>query len=69
MDRQMTTTTRPKLRRFDLAEALAFRRGSCVITMSENQWDTTLRAAYDSNWILLELDANENPIAAYRAAD
>lgn len=40
--------------------------GHCAITMSPGQWDNLLQSAYDSGWILLEVDENEKPIRAYR---
>jgi hypothetical protein len=36
------------------------------ITMAEDQWDEMLATAYDAGWILLELDDQERPVAAYR---
>ena len=36
------------------------------MTMSEGQWDGLLAAAYEHGWILLELDADERPMRAYR---
>jgi hypothetical protein len=43
--------------------------GARIITMAEGQWDAMLAAAYEQGWILLELDANEVPVRAYRKAD
>jgi hypothetical protein len=40
-----------------------------VITMSVGQWDVTLAQAYEMGWTLLELDANERPVRAYRRLD
>jgi hypothetical protein len=37
-----------------------------VMTMGEGQWDGMLAAAYAQGWVLLELDADERPVAAYR---
>jgi hypothetical protein len=45
---------------------LPLRPGCCYLTMSQNQWDATLHAGYDAGWILLELDDDERPVAAYR---
>jgi hypothetical protein len=56
---------RPDLRRIPLAEALPPRPG-LTVTMSPGQWDGLLAAAYDQGAVLLELDATETPIAAYR---
>jgi hypothetical protein len=51
-----------------LAEAItAWRRRSArVITMAVGQWDGVLASAYDLGWILLELDADERPVRAFR---
>ena len=58
------------LRPFPLAEAMAALLGgspsALIITMSIGQWDAALRAAYAQGWILLELDDDERPVAAYR---
>ena len=40
--------------------------GARVITMGTGQWDALLAAAYEQGWILLELDARERPVRAYR---
>lgn len=45
---------------------LGERPGQLVITMGEGQWDALLANAYEAGWILLELDANEVPLRAYR---
>jgi hypothetical protein len=37
-----------------------------VITLGHGQWDAMLSAAYDAGWVLLELDADEQPVAAYQ---
>ena len=39
---------------------------SVIVTMSIDQWDGLLAAAYDRGATLLELDDNETPIRAYR---
>jgi hypothetical protein len=57
---------RPRLERTDLDEVLKFKPGTMVVTMSLGQWDVTLHAAYDAGCTLLELDDDEQPIAAYR---
>ena len=57
------------LRSIPLADALDFvTRRECVITMSVGQWDGALAAAYETGWILLELDDNEVPVRAYQKA-
>ena len=43
-----------------------FNRPNVIITMSRNQWDGLLQAAYDAGHILLEVDKNEQPVKAYR---
>ena len=40
--------------------------GLMMVTMSVGQWDTILQVAYDMGAILLELDDNEKPVAAYQ---
>jgi hypothetical protein len=52
------------LKSFPLADALATQ--ARVMTMSVGQWDAILAAAYERGWILLELDAHEEPVRAYR---
>jgi hypothetical protein len=42
--------------------------GARIITMGVGQWDVLLAASYEQGWILLELDANEYPVRAYRRA-
>jgi hypothetical protein len=39
-----------------------------MVTMSTGQWDALLAAAYEAGWTLLELDADEVPVRAYRKA-
>jgi hypothetical protein len=58
------------LHEIPLADAMPTALGQadkrCVITMATGQWDGLLAAAYDSGWILLELDANDVPVRAYQ---
>ncbi len=61
----MHTLTRPSLHRIPLS-AVAFAPGTVTITMSEGQWDALLAEAYRRGHTLLELDALERPIRAYR---
>lgn len=50
-----------------LADALDLAaRPGCVMTMGIGQWDAFLAAAYDAGWTLVELDADEVPVRAYR---
>jgi hypothetical protein len=58
--------TRPQLREVQLDDVLPLRRGVAYATMSAEQWDGLLRAAYDAGWVLLELDGDERPLRAYR---
>lgn len=58
--------TRPVLDLLPLSEALPLRAGVVTVTMSVGQWDALLAAAYDQGYVLLELDDDEQPIAAYR---
>ena len=37
-----------------------------TFTMSQNQWDSLLAAAYERGATLLELDDDERPVAAYK---
>lgn len=56
------------LRRVPLDDVLPLRPGVLYITMAEDQWDAALAEAYRVGWVLLEVDANERPVAAYRRA-
>lgn len=58
------------LRSIPLSDVLPLgsRPGQLVITMSTEQWDSTLSAAYAGGFILLELDENEKPVRAYKKA-
>ncbi len=62
----MTTAIRPPLNRIPLGDALPYRPREASITMSVGQWDNLLAAAYQAGWILLELDDQEQPVAAYQ---
>ena len=62
---------RPALNEINLdgaMNALLGGKGAAVMTMSPNQWDALLNAAYQSGWTLLELDDREQPVKAYRRA-
>ena len=61
----MNPATRPKLHQIPLA-AVALKPGTLTFTMSEGQWNVLLAEAYKRGHTLLELDANEHPVAAYR---
>jgi len=56
---------RPHLHEIPLSEVKLL-PGSLMFTMSIGQWDALLDAGYKQGAILLELDANEQPAAAYR---
>jgi len=56
---------RPTLREIPLDEVKLL-PGSLLFTMSVNQWDHLLEAGYNQGATLLELDAHEQPVAAYR---
>ena len=56
---------RPTLHEIPLSEVRLL-PGSLMFTMSPGQWDALLQAGYDQGATLLELDASERPIAAYR---
>ena len=61
--------TRPPLRAVPLAELLPLGvRPGVVMTMSRWQWDATLAASYEAGFVLLELDDDEQPVAAYQKA-
>ena len=59
---------RPFLRQVPLEFVLPMRPGACYCTMSIDQWDAILRAAYEVGFVLLELDKHEQPVAAYQKA-
>ena len=56
---------RPPIHEIPLSEVKLL-PGSLMFTMSVGQWDALLAAGYKQGAILLELDANEQPVAAYR---
>jgi hypothetical protein len=56
---------RPPLHPIPLA-AVKLTPGSLTFTMSLGQWDALLAEAYRRGHTLLELDADEKPVAAYR---
>jgi hypothetical protein len=60
-------TTRRDLDPIPLADVLPIgTKPGLVITMTVGQWDSMLSAAYAEGWILLEVDAQEQPVRAYR---
>jgi len=56
---------RPSLHAIPLG-AVKFGPGTVTVTMAIGQWDALLAEAYRRGHTLLELDANEQPVAAYR---
>ena len=60
--------TRPELRQISLSDGW-LKAGEVTVTMSVDQWDAVLANSYDAGFILLELDENENPVAAYQKAN
>ena len=67
----MPSISRPQLCPYSLADALeaiqTARPGLIMITMSSGQWDHILEGLYREGAVLLELDDDENPVAAYCA--
>jgi hypothetical protein len=60
--------TRPPLYEIPLSSAVPFRVGEVTVTMSIGQWDAVLQGMYDAGCVLLELDDEERPVAAYQRA-
>jgi hypothetical protein len=56
---------RPPLSGIPLSE-VKLTPGSLTITMAVGQWNALLEAGYKQGATLLELDADERPVAAYR---
>jgi hypothetical protein len=67
MNRQ--TKARPHLRQVPVASVFPPRPGDCLITMSVGQWDALLAQTYKQGWTLLELDDDEQLVAAYQRPD
>ncbi len=57
--------TRPPLHPIPLDE-VTFAPGTITITLSVGQWSALHAEAYRRGHTLLELDADERPVAAYR---
>ena len=62
----IATLNRPPIRRIALASVWPPLPGEVYLTMSPSQWDATLAAAYDADCILVEVDDDERPVAAYQ---
>lgn len=60
--------TRDQLHSVPLASVWPLRPNVLSITLGRNQWDAMLEAAYLAGWVLLELDDDERPVAAYQKA-
>mgnify|MGYP000670750117 CR=1 FL=1 len=60
--------TRDQLHSVPLASVWPLQSNTLSITMGRNQWDAMLEAAYRAGWVLLELDDDERPLAAYQKA-
>ena len=60
------TVARPALHQIPLTSALPLRPGELTVTMSVGQWDGILAGMYEAGALLLELDAQERPVAAYQ---
>jgi len=56
---------RPPLHQIPLS-AVTLGPGTITITCSPGQWDALLEEAHRQGHTLLELDASERPVAAYR---
>lgn len=64
--------TRPRdLNAIPLAEVLpvGVKPGVLYVTMGPRQWDSFLAAAYADGCVLLEVDAREQPVRAFRRGD
>ena len=64
------STVRPLLNKIDLKATLRdlyANKPGLYITMSVGQWDETLKQVYVKGGILIELDSQEVPVAAYRS--
>lgn len=62
---QSILMNRPPLHAIPLT-SVTFAPGTVTFTLSRDQWDNLLAAAYEQGHTLLELDADEKPVAAYR---
>lgn len=61
----MSAKIRPNLKEIPLSN-VTFSAGTIIITMSEGQWDALLDEGYKRGHILLELDAGEAAVRAYK---
>jgi hypothetical protein len=60
---------RPPLRAVPLSDVLPLGvKAELVVTMSRGQWDGLLAGMYEAGAMLLELDDEERPVAAYQRA-
>lgn len=65
-DQNQLSMKRPLLEPYPLSEVFPPRPGTVTITMSIGQWDVLHAVFYQNGAILLELDDDERPVAAYR---
>jgi len=56
----------PKLTEVPLDLVWPPRPGLAYMTMGPGQWEVTLEMAYAAGWVLIEIDAAETPVRAYR---
>jgi hypothetical protein len=60
---------KPILNEISLIEVIEAKQAGkplAIMTMSRGQWDQLLQGAYYAGWTLLEVDADEIPVKAYR---
>src|SRR5262249_17762101 len=62
----MSNMTRPRLQAVPLSTVWPPQGGKCYLTMSPGQWDNVLAVGYDMGFILIEVDDDERPVAAYQ---
>jgi hypothetical protein len=60
------TVQTPTLAEVPLADVWPPRPGLAYMTVGPGQWDVTLEMAYAAGWVLVEVDAEETPVRAYR---
>lgn len=57
--------SRPELRKIPMPEMIG-RPGTVTVTIGVGEWDSLLADCYNAGFLLLELDDNEHPVAAYQ---
>jgi hypothetical protein len=68
MPEKMSGARRPPLREIPLS-AVDYGPRQRLATMSEGQWHWLLGELYDRGYTLLEVDANETAVRAFRRAE